>query len=280
MKYKTILVYLASKDSVSSVLDVALPIAEKHGSHVIGLHVVPKVPVYGVFGIPGAHDVVSKHESILRSQAEEIERLYNSRIGSCTGNVKCGWYQSKAYYQDLAIDVSRHAFSVDLVIMSQDAADPFDAWPDLPARVILGSGRPVLLVPTAGGFKSVGKRPLVAWKHSREAARAAFDAMPFLSDAEVVNIFAAVSEDQTSQPISGEDLALSLARHNVNAVVLSGKELGPTLIGREILSEIAKCQHDLLVMGCYGHSELRELVFGGVTRFILKNMTVPVLMSH
>jgi len=279
MKYRTILVHLASKDSVHSVLDVVLPIADQHNAHVVGLHVVPKVPIYSVFGIPAAHDVLSKHESTLHFQAEETERTFLDRTSSFSSNVKCEWRRSKAYYQDLAIDISRHACSADLVVMHQDAADPFDAWPDLPARVIMGSGRPVLLVPTVGKFERVGKRPLVAWKHSREAARATFDAMPFLSDADEVNIFAAVSEDETNKPIRGEDLAVSLARHNIKAVASSKKQKS-SLVGQELISEIEKSKHDLLVMGCYGHSELRELVFGGVTRFILKNMSVPVLMSH
>ena len=279
LAYRTLLVYLAAEDSARRVLDAALQIANQHDAHVVALHVIPKVPIYSVFGVPAAHDVLSKHEGTLRAQATAIEQVFSEWARSNARNVKCEWRESKAYYQDLAIDVLRDAVSADLVIMSKDPADPFDAWSDLPARIILGSGRPVLLVPTEGQFGSVGKRPLIAWKQTREAARAAFDALPLLVRADAVDIFAAVSEDESEQPISGEELALALARHDVKATV-TGKELKSSDVGQEILDQIEASQHDLLVMGCYGHSELRELVFGGVTRLVLKHMTVPVLMSH
>jgi len=274
----TLLVYLASQDSVLNVLDVALPIAEKLGSRLMGMHVVPKVPTYTSFGDPDAHDVQSKHEDALRSEAQDIERLFNSRINSGAGNYDYVWCSSKACFEDLAIDVSRAADSADLIIMSQDAADPFDAWPDLPARVILGSGRPVLLVPTSGSSEGVGKHPLVAWKQSTDRdLSATFDVMPLLLDAEVVNIFADHSGDETNQPNGAEDLASNLARRNIKAIVNS-KNLRSARVWREFFFETTKCENDLFVLGCYDHFELRERLFGGDVRFLIKNMPVPVLV--
>ena len=122
---------------------------------------------------------------------------------------------------------------------------------------------------------------MLAWDAGREAARAVSDAMPFLERAEQVTVMAVNPSsgegDHGEEP--GADIALHLARHGVKAEVHQ-TESPDISVGDELLSRIADDGSDMLVMGAYGHTRLRELVLGGVTRSILEQMTVPVLMSH
>ncbi len=122
---------------------------------------------------------------------------------------------------------------------------------------------------------------MVAWNASREAARAVRDAMPLLEQSQSVDLvtFRPKSSQGAHGELPGADIALHLTRHGINVDV---QQLGGTDIdvGNALLSHVADRGSDLLVMGGYGHSRLREFVLGGATRTILSSMTVPVLMAH
>jgi nucleotide-binding universal stress UspA family protein len=149
----------------------------------------------------------------------------------------------------------------------------------LAGDLVLSVGRPVLFVPYAGRFPATGKRVLVAWNASREAARAVSDALPLLARAESFEVVAFEPRPGDHGEVPGADIALYLARHGVKAT--AARQSAPEIdIGAQILSRAADTGADLIVMGGYGHSRLRELVLGGVTRSMLEAMTVPVLMSH
>jgi nucleotide-binding universal stress UspA family protein len=151
----------------------------------------------------------------------------------------------------------------------------------LPEEVTLNSGRPTLVVPYIGAAATIGERVMVAWNASREAARAIGDAMPLLERAKVVTV---VSVNARPDALGhgedpGADIGAHLARHGLKVEVerLEARDID---VPNAILSRLADAGSDLLVMGCYGHSRLREMVLGGVTRTILGEMTVPVLMAH
>ena len=123
-----------------------------------------------------------------------------------------------------------------------------------------------------------GKRVLVAWNASREAARAVSDALPLLAGADAVEIVAFAPGGDHGEPPAA-DIALYLARHGVKAI--AARDVAPGIdIGARILTRAANADADLIVMGAYGHSRLRELALGGATRTLLEAMTVPVLMAH
>jgi nucleotide-binding universal stress UspA family protein len=152
---------------------------------------------------------------------------------------------------------------------------------DFAEELVLSAGRPVLLIPYAGHFPEVGRRVLVAWNAGREAARAVTDALPLLARASIVQVVAFDPRKGGADhgDIPGADIALLLARHGVK-VSIAQQQSKEVDVGNQILSRAADMQSDLIVMGAYGHSRLRELVLGGVTRTLLDTMTVPVLMSH
>jgi nucleotide-binding universal stress UspA family protein len=143
------------------------------------------------------------------------------------------------------------------------------------------TGRPVLITPYAGKFNSVGTRALIGWNASPQAARAVHDALPLLTHASSVTVL--VIDAATGEAVHGEepgaDIAKLLARHGLEVTLhrVAGGGLSP---GDVLLNEAAELNADLIVMGGYGHSRLREMVLGGATRTLLRQMTAPVLMSH
>ncbi len=141
----------------------------------------------------------------------------------------------------------------------------------------MNSCRPVIALPFAGEFKTLGRRVLVAWNGSREAARATHDALPFLTQADKVMVLSVNATGE--EHIPGADISTHLARHGVG-VEIHNRVQGNIGVGDAILNAASDYGADLLVIGAYGHSRLRELVLGGVTRHLLRHMTVPVLMSH
>jgi nucleotide-binding universal stress UspA family protein len=169
----------------------------------------------------------------------------------------------------------------DLVVLGQAAAaedNEGSLLPDLPDYVLLNCGRPVLLVPRTGRFPTIGKRVMVAWNGSVEAAKAVTAALPLLRGAEQVTLTVLGNSADTLGESPGADIALYLARHGVNVEVLRRPEAADP--GKAILSLAADFNVDLLVMGAYGHSRFREMMLGGATRTILATATLPVLMAH
>ena len=146
-------------------------------------------------------------------------------------------------------------------------------------RLILTAGRPVLILPEAGDLPCIGKRIIVAWNASREAAQAVKNAIPFLKLADEVFVVTVHPKADEHDNISTEQIVQYLFRHGVRVEVKvdRGVEID---VGNELLSRASDLSADLLVMGCYGHSRVREWVLGGTTHTILESMTIPVLMSH
>jgi nucleotide-binding universal stress UspA family protein len=171
----------------------------------------------------------------------------------------------------------------DLVVIGQSTNGP-DAPAsvgDFAEQVVVNSPRPVLIVPAAGHAAPVGKRILIAWNASIEAARAVASAIPLLRRAQQVDLAVFNPEREPydahgAEP--GADIALFLARHGVRIEVRRQAVTAP--VGDALMSAAADWSSDLIVMGAYGHSRIREMMLGGATRTALQSMTVPVLMTH
>ena len=181
--------------------------------------------------------------------------------------------------------VSVFARPADLAVIGQENPDrgAFGASPDLAENVVLASGRPVLIVPYVGAYPHAGRRVMIAWDASREAARAVADALPVLQAAQSV---VTLSANPGSGPrpdrhgdLPGADIARHLARHGVN-VEVHRIETRDVSIADMLLNRIADESIDLLVMGAYGHARVREIWLGGVTRDLLRHMTVPCCWFH
>ena len=172
---------------------------------------------------------------------------------------------------------ARQALHADLLVLGQHDREQRDTGvpSDFVQAVLIASGKPALIVPYIGlrtpSFGSV----FVAWKESRESARALAAALPILRQAHTVE----VALDTTAG--AGTDLLPKyLQRHGVQAQFHTMPADAGSKAGELMLSMAADCSADLMVMGCYGHSRGRELVLGGASRTVLQSMTLPVLMSH
>jgi nucleotide-binding universal stress UspA family protein len=182
-----------------------------------------------------------------------------------------------------AQDAMIHARYADLVIVGQhDPQTGRSSFATLSvADLALVAGRPVLVVPHAGRFATIGERVIVAWNGSREATRAVHDALPLLRAAKSVSVFsiAAQAGESPESRWPGADIAAHLSRHGV-PVTTQHTIADPVSVADALLNSASDDGADLIVMGAYGRSQLRELVLGGVTRDVLRMMTVPVLLSH
>ena len=150
---------------------------------------------------------------------------------------------------------------------------------DFPERLAMEAGRPVLLIPKQGVMQGMPTSITVAWKPCREAARAVADSMPLLKKAKQVQVLT-VDEGEGGREgaLPDNELANALARHDLN-VNVTRLPKSANSAGEDIRRRATE-QSEMLVMGAYGHSRLREMVLGGVTRHMFSRMTIPVLVSH
>lgn len=271
--YKTIFTYLPSAPSAALLTEVAAYLADKCGAHLIGAHNSARLSIYG--GIPS--DYLAQYNQRQRDEAAAIEKSFEQVAAG--RNVAHEWRHKAMIDTEAFNDIVSQARTADLIVAGgKGQEDPLGEWYDLPVRLVLETGRPVLLIPADGKFTSIGARVTVAWNHTRESARAAFDALPLLKMASSVRVLA-VNSTEAGATSPSEDLAATLARHGVNAVASVATSTARS-DGEELLANLATDGSDLLVMGCYGHSRLREMVLGGATRKVLATMKMPVLMSH
>jgi nucleotide-binding universal stress UspA family protein len=191
-------------------------------------------------------------------------------------------------YESLRINASiggaadrlgRMARRFDLAIVGQPERNKTAAAEVVDEGVLFESGRPVIFVPYIQKADLKLDRVMVCWDGSRAAARAVADAMPFLHQAKQVEIVMVAGKPDKDRDIPGADLGQHFARHGLKVTVK--RVTAPDIdVGSTILSYAADSNADMIVMGGYGHSRLREFILGGVTRSILEQMTAPVLMSH
>jgi nucleotide-binding universal stress UspA family protein len=260
MSIKSILVYLSQKDRAEAVLDVAMGFASRHDAHLAGLHVISGT---GEDDVPGMPDKAEALERVFRKRSEKAGVAHE---WSCTDG-------------DPERVVALQSRCHDLLVVGQtNPASESPIWPHQSLeKILIHSGRPVVLVPYQGRFAKVGNRVLIGWDGTREAGRAVSNAMPFLEKAQEAIVL--VVDLRRGDALSVDDLVSCLEHHGVNVEARGARSQGRA-IGDMLLSESQDLDCDLLVMGAYGHSRLREHVFGGPTYDVLKHMSVPVLMSH
>jgi nucleotide-binding universal stress UspA family protein len=174
-----------------------------------------------------------------------------------------------------------HARHADLLILGQEDAEDRSAYiaRQFVEDVVMGSGRPAIVLPHAGPASPRMENVMIAWDGGRESARAATDALPLIRRASFVTIMTVQRHPRDGEP-TGIDVAAWLARHGIEASFTTAPKASGVNTGAMLLNMLADRHIDLLVMGAYGHARAQERLLGGVTRTMLQSMTVPVLMSH
>ena len=269
MDFKDILVHVDNSKQCASRLDLAINLARKHKAHLTGLYVVTH-PHY---------KPQSETDNFKVKEAEELFRLKTSGADISAEWLSVDWSVSGISMVEV---LNYHAHQKDLVIVGQ--TDPgvrdSDVPPDLPERVVMGSGRPVLIVPYAGTFDKIGERVIVAWKAGRASARAVNDAMPFLVKAKQVCVLsiktAGDHQDVIKRPDG--DICTHLKRYDIE-IREENLVTGDIPVADILMNYAWENGCDLIVSGAYAHTFRGTPNLGLVARHLLEKMTLPVLMS-
>jgi nucleotide-binding universal stress UspA family protein len=281
MAIRDILVHVDDGERCGSRIDAAVNLSLAFQAELSGVYAISHPFSSNIVRGHFADEVRAQYQEMqaaeVRKSTENAEKLFREKTSH--GDIVTEWHAEVGEESEV---IFRHARYSDLVVAGQIASETPRRDPsDMPDRLVLGVGRPVIVIPYHGYFPSIGKRVLVAWDGGRAAARAVHDAIPFLRRAEQVKV---VSVNRDTETRGGEEgpaaqLSRRLDRHDIKAegrdIAMKGKRVGEALH-----TMIAEEGIDLLVMGAYGHPRWQELVLGGVTRHTFANMTTPVLMSH
>lgn len=280
MSYRTILVHLESIKQSANLLAGAVALAQQHNAHLIGMYVVPMPQAHVTADLPMPVELIQEHmihhQKLCEAMKEEFEKATSSV------NFISEWREVDADTITIADTLTEIARTVDLLIMSQKESQTGDyALHDLPEAVILACSRPVIVIPKSDALPKAMSDVFVAWDGGAQATRAVFDALPILREADNVRVHRINIKGKDRHKIlnTTSELVNTLSRHGAN-VTLSDSTARPSQIGDEIVGSVKESGCDLLVMGTYGHTRFREIIFGGVTRKVLQVMSVPVLMAH
>ena len=280
MTYKTIMVSLNEIGRLPQLIEAAAFLGQTFKAHISGLYVIPAVQVYPSVGFEAAPQVFEGNRIYFKENTDKVKAAFETAISK--EGLNFDFHAVDARTPLIADEVIAHGRSADVIVVS--ATDPDEITGverDFVEQTIMATGRPVIVLPFKGKAKLALGEVVVGWDGGREAARAAFDAIPLLKAAKKVRI---VRADPQKDPglrgsIPGADLAETLARHGVKAETegypTDGQDAGDALLLRA-----ADTGADLIVMGAYGHSRLTEFIFGGATRIVLQRHDRPVMMSH
>lgn len=278
MGYKDILVYADNAKYATNRLDAAARLAVMQDAHLTALHInrVPYMPV-DLGGAAMGAQFYEWQQTIRKEKAEKVRKVVDD--ASARHGINIEWREQEGLADDVLMSQGAYA---DLIVVSQ-AGDPFDLEQPVdpsPGVLALSSGRPIMVVPNRAGEYQIGNNVLVAWKPCAESARAVHDALPILAKAQSVTILEANPDVKPGRGrLVGAEIAKHLARHGVTVSAMSLQEKWANE-GSAILARAAEIGADLIVMGGYGHSRLREVVLGGVTHHLLKHHHIPILMAH
>jgi nucleotide-binding universal stress UspA family protein len=284
MGLRDLVVLLDGSTRNDAKLAVALDLARRNDAHLTGLCPLELLlPADMSFALGGYPDLwalpafAKQIESQAREKAAGIEANFRDLLRR--EGIKGDWAFDSG---SLISAVTRRTLASDLLVVGQ--ADPDNPLPavarTLVEDVLMTAGRPLLLVPYAGTFQTVGANVLVGWTPTRESARAVHDALPLFASPAKVTVLTVETAKPEAEVLPTADIAEHLARHGLDVsaartVVSDGLSPADALL--DYASDISA---DLLVVGGYGHSRTREMIMGGVTRDLLRYMTLPVLMSH
>lgn len=257
--------------------DYAVSMAEIFEAHLLAIAVSydPVIPGTVMGGIP---------PEIIEGQRRESDKLARAAIARFEQAAKRAGISAEtrtinASLAGAADKIGGIGRRFDLIIVGQPDRQKPTADQVIDEGVLFGSGRPVIFVPFIQKGAAILDRVMICWDGSRAAARAVGDALPFLKKANQVEVVIISDKPGKTDEVPGADMGQHLARHGLKVDVK--RITSPDIdVPSTILSHASDSSADMIVMGGYGHSRLREFVLGGATRGLLEAMTVPVLMSH
>ena len=286
MSIRKILASINGRETRDGVLELAAVLAHRFGAHVDVLLVrTDPQAAFPFLGEPAAAAAIDtmikdieKEAAAAAQQGKERFETWRQKNGIGAVDAATGpGVASTEWHEHIGIEsdvITRRGRLSDVVVVRQatdDGSGPSDITVE---AAVLETGRPAFVVPP--GSTSALRRVAIAWNGSGEASRAVAMGLPFLSAADEVSV---ITVDESAGMSEGaHDLAGYLGWHDIHARVEVAAPEGDT--GEVLLDAAARCGADLLVMGAYTHSRLREVIFGGATRHILRHSQIPLLMTH
>lgn len=275
MAYRDVLVHVKPYENWSQHIEVAARISDMFKARLTGLYTLRDIAVLKDF-LSEESAAVRERQARDAEAAQKAERLFRAFLER-TG-VTAEWKVGEGAANEL---IAWSARFHDLVIVEQTDLTTDEIGFDVAEQCALASGRPTLVIPFRGQFPTVGRRILVAWNGSREAARAVQGALPFIARSDRVDVLLGRGKSNFSTITRFPDLTITayLGRH-ASRVEAERTDAEDAEAGAAILAAAKKAEADLLVMGAYGRSWFSEWILGGATRHILRDMNLPVLFAH
>jgi nucleotide-binding universal stress UspA family protein len=280
MTLKNIEVFVDATPEGEKRIDYAATLAHQRGAHLAGIHVVSAArPEHR-----SDYYVVGKAIQASRASEKAADEAATTNIRRRFEAISAK-HDLSAEFREIRRggpdeDLVLGSLHSDLVVIGQRELHELPGYLS-PERLLLASGAPILVVPSGWKSEPIGRKILVGWNASREARRAVADALPFLVEAASVTLLVVDSNKRADRhgEEPGADIALYLARHGAHVDVEQVSSRGSP-VADIILSYAADHGMDLIVIGAYSHARSVEMVFGGVTRTLLKQTPIPVLMSR
>jgi nucleotide-binding universal stress UspA family protein len=281
MTMKTMLIPTERGESMSSALQTALLLARRFDSYIEGFALQPGISQFLAVDMGGSSATESfRQESI--EEAKKTKAMFEAFMqeqgvphsSPAASGLSFSWLDDAPEGEDI---VGSYGRVFDLIVLSRPDATSLGLHRRALESGLFESGRPILLSPTSPP-KQIATNVLIAWNGSTEQTRAIAFAMPLLQQAERVKVLTIPGGAGVPGP-SGEQLTRSLQRNGIPATPLT-IELDGRSTGETVLATVASEDCDLLIKGAYTQSRLRQLIFGGATRHILANATLPVFLAH
>ena len=275
MTYKTILVHLADDKGHMTRLRLACDLASRFDAHLVALYITSPISMPGEIAGRGASlAYIAEASDVAREKAVAVKKEV---IAHCEHeNLSWEWQIEEGEHLET---LGAYGHYADLAIVTHSRAELVEnrVMFHVPEHLPLVVGCPVIILPERQDFAAPGKNVMIAWKASREVLHTVHGALPILKRAERVTVLSVSPPEDDGA--TAEKAAAFLARHGVKVEAYTDIN-GRHRVGEVILAHAREMAVDLIVMGGYGHSRLREVILGGVTRYVLENMQVPVLMGH
>jgi nucleotide-binding universal stress UspA family protein len=280
MSYKTVLVALNEINRLDALNTSAVKIAKIDAAFVRGLYTIPAAQIYPSTGFEAVPQMFEGHQTFFKNNLAKVKNAFETALQKA--KLQGEFVSIEGRSPLISDEIISHGKSADIIIVS--ATDPSEVSGvelDCIERVLVGAGRPLLVLPRGSEHVLDLDQVVVGWNGGKEAARAVFDAIPLLQSAKSVHVVCVdpKNEERVTPEEPGRRIVATLQRHKIKSEAKT-MEGGGESAGKALLKHAQEINAGLIVMGAYGHSRLREFVFGGATRHVLDDMTRPVLMSH
>lgn len=274
-----IAIHLSRDDGLQRRLRAAMQLATEHKAELIGVYPPETGPHYYSETSAISEEMQKLADHRFEQERESVKKIFIEQTAAA--GVRSQWRAPKGSAEEI---LALHARYCDLLVMSKVGNKDSTAslMPNPAEAVIMAAGKPVLMIPAVGEVHPIGRRVLFCWDHRREAARAFSDAAPLLRACSRLTVLTVdpqpgYLEGKAIHDSDFADYCAALGYPKPREIIKESENYG---VGNIILNTATDEDSDLIVMGAYGHSRMRQWIMGGASRTLLNSMTVPVLMSH